>query len=140
MAKRILAIVLSGILLSLSVGFQTVSAQSAQDDQLAPKARADISKLGVGKNARVEVKLRDNAKLKGYISDTGQDSFTLTDSKTGAQQMVAYSDVTRVKKAGGGISKRTWVTLAGVAAGAVITWIVVKPVLCDGGAQTRDPC
>lgn len=27
-----------------------------------------------------------------------------------------------------------------VVAGAAITWVIVKPVLCDGGAQTRGPC
>lgn len=139
MTKRILAIVLSGLLLSLT-GFQPASAQSAQDDQLTTKARAHVSKLSAGRNDRVEVKLRDNTTLKGRISDAGQETFTLTDAKTGAQQTIAYSEVARVKKAGGGISTRTWLTIAGVAAGAVITWIVVKPALCDGGAQSRGPC
>ncbi len=40
----------------------------------------------------VEVKLRDTAKLKGYISDAGDDSFTVTDSKTGSSETVAYAD------------------------------------------------
>ncbi|MDQ5846081.1 MAG: hypothetical protein M3539_12400 [Acidobacteriota bacterium] len=50
---------------------------------------------------RVTVKLNDGAKLKGYISAAGEDSFTLTDSKTGQTRTLAYSDVAQVKKPGG---------------------------------------
>jgi hypothetical protein len=131
---------LSGILLLLGTGFQPLYAQSGQVDQVAARVRTEVSKLRIGKNAHVEVKLRDDTKLKGYISETSEDSFTVADSKTGASRTVAYTDVAQVKKSGGGISMKTWGIIAAAAAGAVVTWIVVKPVLCDGGAQSRGPC
>ncbi len=97
--------------------------------------RAAAQKLGVGRGARVEAKLRDNTKVKGYVSAAGEDSFIVTDPKTGATQTVAYADVTQVKKPGGGLSTRTWVIIGAAAAAAVIVGVtVVKPVLCDGGA------
>ncbi len=69
--------------------------------------RVEVLKLGVGEKARVEVKLRDNSNLKGYIGEAGEDSFTVMDSKNGSNQRVAYADVEKVKKAGGGFSTRS---------------------------------
>lgn len=46
-----------------------------------------------------------------------------------------------MKKPGGGLSTRTWVIIGAAAAAAVIVGVtVIKPVLCDGGAQTRGLC
>jgi hypothetical protein len=122
-------------------GFLPVHAEAGEEAQLAAKARVNIAKLGVGKNARVEVKLRDNTKLKGYVSGAEADSFTVTDSKTGASRTVAYSEVTQVKKQGNGLSAMTKVLIgAAVVTGVVVTLLIVKPALCDGGAQSRGPC
>lgn len=140
MFRRTFAIILSGILLVTAFGFQHVRAQSANNDQAAEKIRAKVQQIGVGGNARVEVRLRDNTKLKGYINDADHDAFTIVDSKTGASKTVSYADASAVKKAGGGLSAKTWIILGATAVGAVVTWIVIKPVLCDGGAQTRGPC
>jgi hypothetical protein len=51
--------------------------------------------------AKVTVKLKDNTKLKGYISDASSDSFTLADAKSGQTRTLSYQDVTEVKKPGG---------------------------------------
>lgn len=97
--------------------------------------------MGVGRDARVEVRLRDNTKLKGSISVAGEDSFTITDSKTGASQTVAYADVTQVKRPRGGLSTRMWVIIGAAAVAAVVVGVtVIKPVACDGGAQTGGLC
>ena len=118
------------------IGLQPVHAQSV--DQLASKTRAEVSSLGTGK--RVEVKLRDNTKIKGIIIETTEDSFSLADSESATARTIAYTDVAKVKKAGGGSSFKTWGIIGGAVAGAIVTWIIVKPALCDGGAQTRGPC
>jgi hypothetical protein len=138
--RRTLAVVLTGLLLLLAIGFPSVRAQTPKDFQAVAKARAKVQELGVGSNSRVEVKLRDNTKLKGYISSVEKDSFAVTDSKSGTSQTIAYADVTEVRKSGGGLSTKTWIILGAATAGSVITWIAVKPALCDGGAQTRFPC
>ncbi len=140
MLKRMLAIVLTGMLVTMTVGLRQVNAQTGSQDSRVAKVRMDVLKLGVGETARVEVKLRDNGKLKGYIGETAQDSFTLVDSEDGSSRTVAYADVEKVKKEGGGFSSRSWIILGAAAVGAVATWMVVKPALCDGGAQTRGPC
>jgi hypothetical protein len=56
-----------------------------------------ISKLGTGAEARIEVKLRDKSKLKGYVSEAGEDSFVIVDEKTGATSTVTYLQVKHLK-------------------------------------------
>ena len=133
MLRRALAIMISGILCSSVLGHHPAQAQGAAGP--AEKARAAVQKLGVGPKRRVEVKLQDGTKLKGSISATGEDTFTVTDSKTGAPRTVAYADVAQVKGPGSGLSARTWLIIGAAAAAAVIVGVtVVEPVLCDGGA------
>jgi len=131
---------LSGLLLLSASGFQSAGAQSLVDQQATEKIRTKVLKMGVGVNARVAVKLRDNNQLNGYISAADQDSFTVVQRGTGSSKTVSYADTQSVKKAGSGVSAKTLLILGAVAAGAAVTLMVVKPALCDGGAQTRGPC
>ncbi|MGH9930860.1 MAG: hypothetical protein ACREA9_16745 [Pyrinomonadaceae bacterium] len=140
MFKRTFAIMLSGLVLLAAFGFQGAGAQSLGDQQATEKVSSKVQKIGVGVNARVEVKLRDDTRLKGYISDADQASFTVVESTTGSSKTVSYADTSSVKKAGSGLSAKTWIILGAMAVGAAVTWVVVKPALCDGGAQTRGPC
>jgi hypothetical protein len=140
MFRPAFAIMLSGIVLVTAFGFQPALAQTGSDTQAVEKVRARVQKIGVGRNARVEVKLRDNTQLKGYISAAEQDSFTVVDNKTGSTRTVSYADSSSVKKAGSGLSAKTWIILGAAVVGTAVTWVSIKPVLCDGGAQTRGPC
>ncbi len=133
MLRRVFAIMLSAVLMLTALGLQSVCAQGVKNSE-AEKARAKVEKMGVGQNARVEVRLRDNTRLKGYISHAGEDSFTVMDSKMGTAQTLAYTDVAQVKKPGG-FSTRALLIIAAVATAAVVVGVTVaKPVLCDGGA------
>jgi hypothetical protein len=140
MFRRTLAIMLSGLLLLTAFGFHAAIAKSLDDEQATEKTRTKVLKMGVGVNARVAVKLRDNTQLNGYIGDAGQDSFTVVERGTGSSKTISYADTQSVKKTGSGVSAKTLIILGAVAAGAVVTWVIVKPALCDGGAQTRGPC
>jgi translation initiation factor IF-1 len=124
-------------LLAGSFGLQTAFGQVSTYDAQASKARAKVESLG--NNARVEVKLRDKTKVKGYLSARTADSFTVS-GKTGTTTTVSYSEVDEVKKPGGGLSTKTWIIIGAAAVGTVVTWIIVKPAFCDGGAQTRGIC
>ena len=140
MFRRTFATMLSGLLLLTAFGFQPAGAQSLSDQQATEKIRSKVQKMGVGVNARVEVKLKDNSQFRGYISDASQDSFTVVERTTGSSKTVSYADTSSVKKAGSRLSAKTWIILGAAAVGAVVTWVAIKPVLCDGGAQTRGPC
>jgi len=135
--KRTFALFIAAIILATSFAFQSVQAQG-QGTNAATNARIKVDLLS--SNARVDVKLLDGTKLKGYLGAKDQDGFTVTDSKTGANSIVRYAEVAEVKKAGGGGSTKTWLIIGAAVAAAAVTWIIVKPVLCDGGAQDRGPC
>jgi hypothetical protein len=131
MLKRTFAMILAVAFAAVSFGLQTSRAEGA--DAAVEKARAAVSKAGVGPKARVEVRLLDNTKLKGYVSEAGADSFTLTDAETGAARHLAYSDVAQIQKRGGGLSTTTKALIwGGVAAGAAVTLYVVRGAFCDG--------
>jgi|SRR5882672_12281007 len=140
MFKKTFAMMLSGMLLLTAFGFQHVRAQGGNDQQAAEKIRTRVQQIGVGSNARVEVKLRDNTRLRGYIKSADQDSFTVFDKQSGSSSTISYADTSSVKKAGAGLSTKTWIILGAAVVGAAVTWVVIKPALCDGGAQTRGPC
>jgi hypothetical protein len=138
--KRILIIVLAVAIAGTSSGLHSSLAQTSVNAD-AVKARTKVDQIGTGSNARVEVKLKDGSKAKGYINAINDNSFTVTDSKTGVTATIAYTDVVEVKKSsGGGLSSRSWIIIGAAAAGAIVTWLVVKPAFCDGGAQSRFPC
>jgi hypothetical protein len=64
---------------------------------LTAKVKDGIAKLGVGRDARIKVHLRDKTKVAGYVSRAGDADFTVTDLETGRATEVAYGDVTKVK-------------------------------------------
>ena len=112
----------------------------AQSNPQVETVRARVQILSASKDTQVEVKFRDKTKVKGYITSVEPVSFTLRDPKSGASQSIAYSEVDSVSKADDGVSTKTWLIIGGIAAGAVTTWLIVKPAVCDGGAQTRGAC
>jgi hypothetical protein len=98
MLKKVLSLVIAGFLLYVS-GVTPAYAGSKEENatRFAEKVKAGISKLGTGPEARVEVKLRDKRKLKGYLSEAREDSFDVVDEKTRATSTVTYSQVQQVK-------------------------------------------
>ena len=138
MIKKYLAVLLVGVIAAINLlNPATTFAQTAMDQA---KTKSKVQTFSLNRDNKVEVKLRDSTKYKGYISAVESDSFTLTDSKTGTSQKFAYSEVEDVKKVGGGISTKTLLIIGGVAAGSITTWLIVKPAVCDGGAATRGLC
>ena len=98
MLKRLIAMLLAALLVQ-AFCLQSASAKSKEEKraELTQKVRAEISKLGVGRDARIEVTLRDRTKLAGYVSELRDNSLVVFETKTGATTSVAYADVTNVK-------------------------------------------
>ena len=98
MFKKILSLTLVTLLLSVA-GPAPAHAGSKMEKEarLAEKVKEGISKLGTGTAARVEVKLRDKRKLKGYVGEAGDDSFSVVDAETGTATRVVYGQVQKVK-------------------------------------------
>ena len=98
--------------------------QQGQSGSRAEKVKAGLRKLGVGESARVEVKLRDGSKLKGYIREAGEDGFVVVDRKTGEARAVTYEQVDKLK--GKGLSTGTKVAIGfGIAAAVLGTLALI---------------
>ena len=98
MRKRLLAFMVALLVVNLTMP-KAVGARSQDNDQARKieKLKSDIKKLGVGKDARVEVRLRDRKKVKGYIREVREDEFVVVDEKTGTDVTVPYAAVADLK-------------------------------------------
>jgi VIT1/CCC1 family predicted Fe2+/Mn2+ transporter len=97
MPKRILSLAIIGLLLNL-ICYSSVAANSIpKEDEFAAKVKAAIAKIGFGSDARIEVRLRDKTKLKGYVSEANENGFVVVNEKTGIATQVAYPQVKKVK-------------------------------------------
>jgi len=133
--RKVFSILLSGTFLLVPLGFRSAKAQTGKVGE-ADQIRTKVERLGVGRSSRVEVKMQDGTRVKGYVSKLEPDSFDVTDLDSGAAQTLAFAQVTQVKKVNGGPSKRTWIIIGAAAVAAIVIGVtVVKPVLCDGGAS-----
>lgn len=123
MFKKALAMALTGLLLQV-ICTQSTFAKSSDKEQVkfAEKVKTNILKLGVGQDARVEVKLRDKTKMAGYISEVNADSFMVTDLKTSSTTTIAYMDVAQVK--GHNLSPGAWIAI-GIGIGVGVIFLIL---------------
>ena len=127
MIKKCLSVTLLGLML-LFTNLQSIKAQTNTGNNTAAveKIKANVTKRGTGEKARVNVKMLNGTKMKGFISQVGEDSFTLTDSKTKQTSTLAYSDVAQVKKQGLSTTSKI---LIGVGVGVAVTAVVLAVAL-----------
>src|SRR5882724_12921229 len=88
-------------------------AKSGAVDQTA-KVKSEVAKRVGNKKTRVKIKLRNGEELKGRIDQAADNTFTITQDKTGKKIELVYSEVAEVK--GRGMSTLTKV---GIVAGVV---------------------
>ena len=118
--RRYLSIFLIGLILC-AFNLLSISAQTSTINTIE-KIKTYVSKRGTGEKSKVIVKMKDGRKLKGFISQNGEDSFELTNSKTKQIISVAYRDVTQVRKQG--LSTGAKIAI-GVGIAAVVTVVVL---------------
>lgn len=126
MFKTVLSLFLTTLLI-MCAGAQTARAESKAEKEVrfAAKVKAGILKLGVGQEARVELKLRDKSKLRGYIQEAGNDSFVVADSKTNTTTRVAYAEVQTVK--GNNLSTGAKIAIGlGILAAILTIWLILE--------------
>jgi len=116
------------LLITSGICVKPVPAKSKaeKETEFIQKVKTGIAGLGVGKDARVAVKLRDRTELTGYIGEVAEDSFVIRDTKTGIAITVTYANVAQVK--GHNISRNASIVirLAIVAAILVLVAIAAK--------------
>ena len=133
MFTKLLSLALAGLLVNLLCPASVSAGTKAEKDaQFAEKVRTGIAKLGTGPDARVEIKLRDKTKVKGYIKEIGEASFVVVDSKTGVSTEVPYPQVKQVK--GNNLSKGAKIAIV---VGVVVGIVVIIGVLTNKGVISK---
>ena len=133
MFKRSLTLMLIGALvISMSAAPMTLAkTKEEKAAEFTSKVKTGITKLGVGPDARIEVKLRDKTKLKGYVSQISEESFVVVDAKTGATTEVPYTNVASIT--GKNLSTGAKIAI-GIAIGVGATFLVLYLIyLAVGG-------
>jgi hypothetical protein len=135
MFRRFIAFLLTALLVVPVTQPDVIAAplplDAEKDARLAERVKDGIAKLGVGRESRVEVKLKNKTKLAGYISAIEDESFTLTNMQTGQATTIPYPDIAQVK--GNNLTTRTKVIIAAsIIAGIVIVLYIVRGAFCDG--------
>ncbi len=113
MLKSYLSLILIGLLV-FGGSVQSVFAQ-AQPDANAERIKAVVAARGVNEKKRIRVKMLNGVKMKGYISQIGDDTFTLAISKTRQPVVIAYREVSKIES--GGLSGGARI---GIIAGAAV--------------------
>ena len=98
MFKKYLPIMLIVLVVNLLRSLPVIATTKEEEAaKFAEKVKANVIKLGTGKDAKVEVKLKDGTKIKGYIRQIYEDSFVVIDDKTGASTEILYPQTKQVK-------------------------------------------
>jgi hypothetical protein len=123
MFRKLVTLLLVALVINVT-GVRLTYADSKEEKQarFAEKIKANVLKLGTGESTRVTVKLRDQAKLDGYISEAGAETFTVTNRKTGVTTTVAYLQVKSVQ--GNNLSTGAKIAI-GVGIAATIIFIIL---------------
>lgn len=122
--RRALSVALA--LLLINAGAATALAKSAAEKEAAraAKVKTAIARLGTGEAARVKLEMRDGAKLIGYVSAAGEESFTVAEARTGVATVVPYQQVKKVSGNNLSTGAKVAIGVGIVAAVVVILWAV----------------
>jgi hypothetical protein len=115
MLKELLSLTLAGFLIATIARVPGLAqTQGSTQSTAAEKIKATVMRMGVGRT-RVQVKLRNHMKLKGYIGQIAEEGFSVVDPKSGTVTPVAYDQVLEVKNINPSALAR-----AAIAVGAVV--------------------
>ena len=122
--KRLKSLILAFLLIFVPLARASQGQpQSGAADQTA-KVKSDVAKRVDNKKTRVKIKLRNGEELKGRIDQAADNTFSITQDKTGKKIELVYSDVAEVK--GRGMSTLTKV---GIVAGIAVVVVAVAVVV-----------
>lgn len=129
MIKKIISILLICLVINVSgvnASFDNKSGDKKRAKREAAikkrtiKIKKAVAKLGIGKKSIVKLKLRDKTKLKGYISQINENSFTIID-KNGKAINVEYRKAKQIK--GNNLHAGVWVAV-GVGATLLVLYLI----------------
>lgn len=97
MLRKILCFFLGAALIGVASGSVQAETKEEKAAAFTQKVKAEIAQLGTGTEVRVELKLRDQTKLKGWISEIGETGFVVIEATSGKAVPVVYPEVTQIR-------------------------------------------
>ena len=119
MTRTLMTLFLALGLVLVPTGSEAHGRQQSSEAEAA-KVRAEVIKRLSGKKERVKIKLRNGSELKGRITQSGDNSFTVTDEKTGNHTDISYSDVLKLQGRGMSTGKKILIASA-IGVGVLVT-------------------
>ena len=142
------AVLLAIVLVFNSVGPALHALELPEDNPVqsveqakAAKVKADVTRRGVGHQARVRVKLRDKHELKGHITQIDEDSFQMVvdqdelDAQTAQSRLITvqYAEVEKIR----GPRSRAASVAIGVGLTVVLVAVLAVIVVAEVYKQNR---
>src|SRR4051794_19659434 len=90
--KKLLALTLAILVLNLGL---VGTAQAGTDAKKTAKVKEKITKLGIGRKARIDVKTNDGHEVVGWVSDRHDEDFVVTDDLNEVKT-IRYEDVNKI--------------------------------------------
>ncbi len=115
-------------LLTLSLAFAIVltplgpAVYGKKPDQTPDKVKTEVESRLRKKEEHVKVKLRSGSEVRGRITQSSDNGFTMTEDKSGSRTEIAYADVSNVEGRGMSKTKKTFIGVS-IAVGAFIALV-----------------
>ena len=123
--KKLLSLPLALVLVVVSIGRTAFAQQRLTAPTMEARVKAEINKRRNGDQSHVTIELHNGSELKGWITQTSENMFTLREDRTRMHRDINYADVARVK--GSGLSKGAKLGILT----AIITGVFVIGVLIN---------
>lgn len=115
-----MSILLAGLLICVTTTRPAyANPQPGQAERRVQKIKSEVGKRGVGESARIEVRLQDGTKLKGYVRQADENGFVVLDTKTASESAVTYNQVDSIKGKGLSLGAKIGIGI-GIAAAALV--------------------
>jgi hypothetical protein len=138
MLKKTLTFVLVSLLILTTSFIKPLSAAPNNEKEMALARKVKAAVMRLGQHARVKVKLKDDSKLEGYISEIGLEHFVVTDARRGTPTTIAYQQVKQVKRNNLSTGAKIGIVVAIAAAVGII--IAVARGRNDNNDGNGPPC
>ena len=91
-------------------------------DQTPDRVKTEVESRLRKKEEHVKVKLRSGSEVKGRITQSSENGFTVVEDKSGSSTQIAYADVSNVEGRGMSKTKKTFIGV-GIGAGVFIALV-----------------
>lgn len=98
MFKKFVSLALAVLLINLAlITSAQAETKAEKETRFADSIKTGVIELGTGKDAKIQVKLKNGTKLRGYVSEIKGNSFVMIDEKTGATTEIPYPNAKQVR-------------------------------------------